>query len=140
MSRSKFYNRASVSVTIDGDTVEGFSDGDSAIRIIPAENIASKQVGLDGTMISFSNDMSGMCELDLKPTSSTLKQIYGLYNSQMTENARLFDITIATGVGEFHSLSGCAIDNVGEIESGGPEGQKRTISFVVSTVSLDQAS
>ncbi len=140
MGRSAIYNRASVSVTIDGETAKGIADGDSAIRILPNETGAAVDSGTDGYILSFSNNKTGAFEIDLFPTSSTLAQLISFYKAQKSENAKAFDITVATGVGEFHSLSGCGITNIGEVETGGEKGLKRTVKIVVGEIDLDEAT
>ncbi len=140
MARNTTYNRASVAVTINGETVQGIAEGDSTIRISPNETGAEIDSGTDGYMISFSNNKTGTFEIDLFPTSPTLAKLYSSYKAQKTENATQSDITVATGVGEFHSLSGCAINAIGEVETGGEKGLKRTVKFVVGEIDLDEAA
>lgn len=139
MSRNTQYNRADVTVVLDGDLVEGFGEGD-AIRIIPNEAGATITDGLDSSTISFNSIKSGQVEIDLKPTSKTLEKITKLHSSQKTSNARTFDIEVSTGVGEFHSCKRCAILNIGTITTGGETLQSRTVVMLCEEIELDEAS
>lgn len=126
MARTEYYNQGAASVTLDGDTVTHFADGDS-IRIIPNDVGSATTDGLDGASTSFSSVRSGAWEIDLKPVSPTLDLAFELMEAQRYGNGRLFNITVTTGVGEFITLRNCGMVNDGGSVSGGPVMATRTI-------------
>ena len=134
MPRDIAYNQAQATVVVNGLLVDNLADGDS-IRIINDAVGAQKTVGTHCTMISFASDESGAFELDLLPISRALTLLYSQWRGQKTGFAvPLINITVSTGVGEISQLTGCAIENIGDISTGGPVGQMRTVRFVASKI------
>ena len=61
--------------------------------------------------------------------------LYSLWRGQKTGFAvPLINITVSTGVGEISQLTGCAIENIGDIAAGGPTGQMRSVRFLASKI------
>ncbi len=134
MPRNIAYNQAQASVVINGLLVDHLADGDS-IRILNDAVGAQKTVGTHGVMMSFASDESGAFEVDLLPVSNALGILYTLWRAQKTGIAApLINITVATGVGEVAQLMDCALENIGDIATGGPQGQLRTVRFLASKI------
>lgn len=133
MARKTFYSQAQCSVVDDGIPVTDFADGDS-IRIIDDAVGATKTQGLDGVSLSFASDESGFFEFDLKPTSPHLDIVSRRKRAQARGQARVFNVTVATGVGEFIRLEGCAVEKAGDVPAGGNVMAKRTVRYVVSRI------
>ncbi len=133
MARKNFYNQAEASVILDGVVVTKLAGG-NAIRVIDDSTAATKTPGLKNTLTSVATDNSGFLELDIFPTSPQWSKIYNMKNRQAQGSGRLFDIVVATGVGERINCQRCAIEKVGDIATGGAEGQMRTVRFTVENV------
>ncbi len=133
MATTNYYSQSNTAVIADGISISDFFDGDS-IRVIDDSTGATKTVGLDGTSLSFGSDGSGAFEVDLKPTSPYLAIAYGMKMAQRTGNARLINITVATGAGDYIRLERCAVEKAGDVATGGPTMAKRTVRFIVSKI------
>lgn len=130
---TQFFNQALVAVILDGVQVVDFMDGD-AIRITPSSEGSSIERGLDGAVTTFSTDMAGTLELDLKGTSRTLDQINLLWLAQKTAAARLFNVQIITSALEPIRCEGCSISSPGAIATGGRTASARTVVLNVQRV------
>lgn len=139
MARKEMYNQATASLVFDGVLVTKLADG-NCIRVMDDATGATKTPGLKNTMTSISSDNSGFLEFDIFPTSNIWNKVYNMKNRQAQGSGRLFDCAVMTGVGESVPAQRCAIEKVGDIQTGGPEGQKRTVRCTVENVKWPEST
>ena len=133
MRNTLFFNQALCTVILDGVQVRDFMDGD-AIRVNPSTEGSSLEVGMDNAVTTFSTDMSGTLELDLKGTSLTLDRINLMWLAQKTAAARLFNVQIVTSALEPIRCEGCSISSPGAIATGGRSASARTVVLNVQRI------
>lgn len=138
MSRNTFFgNQADCTVIIDGFLLSDFLDGD-AIRVIPAGEGSTMDVGLDKATTLFSTNKSGTLEVDLKPTSPALDFINALFANQLNGAGRLLAGEVVTSASENYGLSGVSIVNPGTGASGARTFSGRTVVFNVEEIDYPQ--
>lgn len=138
MARKNFYNRATVSVVIDGVPVKGIAPG-NAIRVIEEGDGATTVKGLDRAMTSINNDQRARLEIDLLPTSAYIAVVNGMKRRQAEGTGRLVDGAVRSGVNELEKLQGMALARRGDTQTGGGEGQPRTVIFTVEKAVGDES-
>lgn len=126
MRNTLFFNQALCTVILDGVEVSGYMDGDS-IRVNMSTEGSSIEKGLDSATTTFTTDMSGTVELDLKGVSPNLDQITALWLAQKTAAAREFSIQIMTSAAEVVRCEGCSISSPGNIATGSRTASARTV-------------
>jgi hypothetical protein len=137
MARNNFYNRATTTVVIDGVTVKGIAPG-NAIRVIEEADGATTVKGLDRAMTNINNDLRARLEIDLLPTSAYIAVAAGLKRRQAEGTGRLLDGSVRSGVNELEKLQGMALARRGDMQTGGEEGQNRTVIFTVEKAVGDE--
>lgn len=138
MARTTFYNRATATVVIDGVTVKGIAPG-NAIRVIEEADGATTVKGLDRAMTNINNDGRARLELDLLPTSLYIAVVNGIKRRQNEGSGRLMEGSVRSGVNETEKLQGMALARRGDMQTGGEEGQPRTIIFTVEKAVGDES-
>ena len=137
MARNTFYNRATATVVIDGVTVKGIAPG-NAIRVIEEVDKATTVKGLDRAMTNVNNDQRARLEIDLLPTSPYIAVANGISRRQAEGSGRLLDGAVRSGVNELEKLQGMALARRGDLQTGGEEGQPRTVVFTVEKAVGDE--
>jgi hypothetical protein len=135
MMRINLYSQSRHIVIIDGVPLSGFGDGDF-MQVKLDGNVAARTAGADGPAISLSTDQGGAVTLSLLPTSPVLGILYALRDAQKS-NPRLFSIVLMSGVEEVITCSGCAIGELPQFATGGPQMSARQFTFECSKISLD---
>lgn len=136
MARAAQYNQGQVTIELDGEIVQNFTE----CRILSNEAGSTMVVGASSSYMNFATNKTGTFELDLEPISTTIDQIYSLWDNQNNGFARLFDIIVHTGVQEFHKLSRCGLITPGNITTGGAEQGILTAKFNVLEINFDGAN
>lgn len=136
MTRALFFNQAIATAVVDGLPAQGLVSDSDSIRVIPSADGSSVAKTLSGGVTTFSNDVTGVLELDLIGTSPTLDKINALWRAQKGFGARLFDCQILTTAAEPIRLEGCSISDVGTIATGGSSATPRTVVINVQRVIL----
>ena len=136
--RQNIYFQNSHTLIIDGIPITGFAEGDfMQVKLDGAS--ATRSHGADGPAMNISVDQGGKLTISLLPISPALGLLYGLRETQ--KNApRLFTVVLMTGVQEFISASGCAMGDLPQFQSGGPNMQPRTFEIECLKIKLDTSA
>ena len=136
MARRLFYNKALVTLSVDGVPQVDLGDEDTAIMLERPDDLSELTVGVDSATTSLSRNPTGIITVTYRPNSPSLTQIEALYLIQQSDLATLFTLAITTGVDETVIAWGCSISSLGSIDSGGKVIKTRTVVFKSESVQV----
>ena len=138
MARTEFYNRAGVTVTIDG-TIGTDLGEEMAFKVTMPDNMAELTKGVDKSSMNFNSDKTCEVEIAFKASSPLNEIFYNIYHDQINGNARLFNTVANSGNNETLTFNGCGVKGIEGIEGGGEKASVRIVKLSVVEFQPDKA-
>ncbi len=140
----RVYNQSQASVYVAGIRIQGFSDG-GCIIVTPVGGQVEMTEGLDGGSPNQATNQGGTIKLRLRENSTSHSYLSTLRIAQEQGMASDdgFMVTVRSGVGALHVLTGALISRPGELTTGDKKMGAREWTFVSGDLqenNLDVAS